>query len=532
MRSRLYLRLLVVALLVLFLPVAGVWSLASFEKELLASEERGMGVQARTLAAWLAPPGTLDGERARTAVRAIERPLSGRVRIVDAAGATLVDTAGGTPESSTKLSGSGSSTVRDRALYRIGALLWRLRPAFTARPEGEGASDGSAIAAALAGNYGAVTRESADGASTVLTVAVPVRALPADIAGGAERGAPGDPAALATRVVGAVVVSRTTDTVLAALDRIRLDLFRIVLLSLAATILIVLLLARGIVRPLLRLRDAADRALRGRRESPSSIPETGRRDEIGELARALANLSDRLERRLDELESFATDLAHELRNPLAAMRSAADLLPDSATDEERRRLAGLIRTESVRIDRVVTSLQELARLDAERTVDGERGCDLGAVLERVAAVARNEGPAGVEIAVSAPTGIVSTIPEEAAERVVENLLANALSFSPTGGRVDAVLAQDAANPRLDVIDRGPGVPPEHRERIFDRFFTFREEPRGGGHLGLGLAIARTILERNGGSIELVDSATAARGACFRVHWPRPGAAEDRSHRPR
>jgi two-component system sensor histidine kinase ChvG len=523
-RSRLYLRLLVVALLVLFLPVAGVWSLASFEKELLAAEERAMATQARTFAAWLAPrldpAGALASRQseARAALRGVERPLAGRVRVVAADGALLADTADVPVSTTSKVP---ESSVRDRPLYRIGALLWSVRRMFSPAAQAPSKSDGTdpgdreAVAAALGGGYGAVTRPSVDGTDTVLTVAVPIRGVPPAVA-------ELPPAA----VVGAVVVSRTTDTVLAALDRIRIDLFRVVLLSLVATFLIALLLARGLVLPLLRLRDAADRALAAPSRVATPVPEIERRDEIGEVARALDGLQRRLDGRLGQLESFATDLAHELRNPLAAMRSAADLLPESATDEERRHLAALIRAEAVRVDRIVTSLQDLARLDAERPERGAARADLAVVARRVIEVQRT-GAARRAIELTAPDSALAAIPEEAAERVVENLLENALSFSPAGGTVRVELATAARAWELTVSDEGPGVPPEHRERIFERFFSWRPEEGDRRHLGLGLAIVRALLERHGGSIELDSgpapaeaSGGAPGGARFRVRIPR------------
>jgi two-component system sensor histidine kinase ChvG len=503
MRSRLFLRLLSVALLVLFLPVAGIWSLGRFERELLQAEERTMSAQARDVAAWLARSEPFDAAVAAAVLAALERPLAGRIRVIAADGATLADTAASWPGAPpSKLGGAG---VRDRPLYRLGALLWRIRGLIglePARGAGEPTDDGPAVAAALAGRYGALTRESEDGSDTVMTVAVPIHKAGA--------------------VAGAVALSRTTDTALAALDRIRIDLFRVVLLSLAATTLLVLLLARGLVVPLLKLRDAAARPLPGRRAADAPIPGLERRDEIGDLARALADLRERLERRVGELEAFASDVAHEVRNPLAAVRSAAELLPDSASDAERHRLAAVVRSEAARIDRIVSALQELARLDAQRPGDESSPVDLGELVERVAAVHRERSTNGAVIEVRLPEGAVEAriaMSEEAATRVVENLLENALAFSPPAGVVELAVEPTDGGAELVVSDQGPGVPVEHRERIFDRFFSWRPQEPDGRHLGLGLAIARALVRRHGGEIGLAPGVERFPGARFFVRWP-------------
>ena len=497
MRSRLYGRLLSVVLLVLILPVAGLWSLGVFERELLVADERAVAVAARSLAAALACPPALDDATAAALVARVERPLAGRVRILDAGGRSLVDTAqAGGPHAGA----AGSRNVRDTVLYRFGAALWRLRRAVAGTPPRYGGeADRAAIQRALAGGYGAETGLSPDGRVTVMTVAVPVR-------GG-------------STVCGAVAVSRTTEPVLAALDRIRVDLFRIVLLSIVAAALVVLLLARGIVRPLRRLRDAADEVLAGARGRGAEVPGVHRMDEIGDLSRALAGLNERLERRLDELEAFASDVAHEVKNPLAAMRSAAELLRGSTQEVEIRQQTALIVQEVGRIDAVVGALQEVARLDAGHDVAvPPPALALDELLRRVADGWQERLPAGVALEVDIDGPVFVAIGAESAARVIDNLLENAFSFTPAGGIVLLALAARAGMCELVVEDSGPGVPDEHRGRVFERFFSWRPQEANRSHLGLGLGIARAIVERHGGTIALA-SGGALGGARFVVRWP-------------
>ena len=498
LRSRLYARLLSVVLLVLILPVAGLWSLGVFERELLAADERAIAVTARALAAALACPPALDALAAPALLARVERPLAGRVQVFDAGGVRLFDTAqGGGPHAGD----AAARNVRETLLYRVGAALWRLRRAVAGGSPSYGGEPGrEAVLRALAGGYGADSGLSADGRATVLTVAVPVRADGA--------------------VYGAVAISRTTEAVLAALDRIRVDLFRIVLLSIVAAALVVLLLARGIVRPLRRLRDAADGVLAGARGRGAEVPGVGRPDEIGDLSRAFAGLNHRLERRLDELEAFASDVAHEVKNPLAAMRSAAELLRGSTDEGEIRALTALIVAQVGRIDSVVAALQEMARLDAGGDSAPPAALRLDELARRIVASWRERAPSGVivelELAALAPVAVA--IGEESAARVIDNLLENAVSFAAAPGGVRLTLTTHADDCELAVEDSGPGVPEEHRERIFERFFSWRPQETGRSHLGLGLGIARAIVERHGGTLALAP-AGALGGARFVVRWP-------------
>ncbi|MEO7793241.1 MAG: ATP-binding protein, partial [Thermoanaerobaculia bacterium] len=323
-------------------------------------------------------------------------------------------------------------------------------------------------------------------------------------------------------VCGAVAVSRTTESVLAALDRIRVDLFRIVLLSIFAAGLVVFVLARGLVRPLGRLRDAADEVLARSRSRGAAFPGAARPDEIGDLARALGGLDERLERRLDELEAFASDVAHEVKNPLAAMRSAAELLRESKDQGEIRQLTGLIANEVGRIDAVVGSLQEVARLDAGRDAGSPPSAlRLDVLAERVAGGWRERAPVGVALEVQLAGPVLVSIGEESAARVIENLLENAVSFTPVGGVVRLALEVEAGHCVLTVDDSGPGVPAEHRARIFERFFSWRPQEAARAHLGLGLGIARAIVERHGGTIALAPE-SALGGARLVVRWPIAG----------
>jgi two-component system OmpR family sensor kinase len=200
------------------------------------------------------------------------------------------------------------------------------------------------------------------------------------------------------------------------------------------------------------------------------------------------------------------------------MRSAAELLRGSTDESEIRQLTALIVAEVGRIDAVVGALQEVARLDAGREVAPPPALLLDELARRVVDGWRARDSSGIAIDLALAGPVLVAVGEESAARVIDNLLENACSFAGPGGRVRVALAARSGGCELSVDDSGPGVPEEHRGRIFERFFSWRPQEPARSHLGLGLGIARAIVERHGGSIELArDSALG--GARFVVRWP-------------
>ena len=177
-------------------------------------------------------------------------------------------------------------------------------------------------------------------------------------------------------MTGAVVVSQSTFRILQRLS-IRLRLFEIVVASIVAAAALTTLSATTIVRPLIRLRSRADALAQHRGPQPVDFPAMNRRDEIGALARALQHLTRRLDEQIVRLETFAADVAHEFRNPLASIRTAADTIHASGFAEERQRFLEMMRRDIQRLDRLVAGTRDLARLDgqiehdAQETVDGQ-----------------------------------------------------------------------------------------------------------------------------------------------------------------
>jgi two-component system sensor histidine kinase ChvG len=249
------------------------------------------------------------------------------------------------------------------------------------------------------------------------------------------------------------------------------------------------------------------------------LPE--RRDEIGALARALSDMSIALRLRIDATEAFAADVAHELKNPLASMRSAVDTLETVEAPDLRARLLAVIRDDVARLDRLITGISEASRLDAELSRSRFEPIDVGALCAGLAAAYRTAGPdSGVRIEYLPPVAGAARVLGDPARlaQVLRNLIDNAISFSPRPGMV--IVSAETAPGRvfLKVEDQGPGVPPENRRDVFQRFYSQRPQAEDfGRHSGLGLSIAGSIVEAHGGSIRVDDGAVG--GAVFTVELP-------------
>jgi len=292
----------------------------------------------------------------------------------------------------------------------------------------------------------------------------------------------------------------------------RAALVPFILIAIAATLASSLMLNRLVARPVLRLARAADRVrLAGEREM--SLPDIARRDdELGDLARALADMTHVQSERMDATERFAADVAHEIRNPLTSIRSAVETL-DLVTDPAViNRLLGIIKQDAGRLDRLITDISNASRIDAELSRDPPEPIDVERLLTEIASlyeaqVKPGSGPLGVHVRYTGDRTLRMVVPavvmarENPLGQVLRNLIDNARSFSPPGGTVSLSAARAKGRVVIYVDDEGPGVPPDNLETVFERFYTAR--PKGqafGGNSGLGLSIARQIITAYGGEV--------------------------------
>jgi two-component system, OmpR family, sensor histidine kinase ChvG len=282
-------------------------------------------------------------------------------------------------------------------------------------------------------------------------------------------------------------------------------------------------LARTIVRPMRRLAIAAHRVRLGRSREVNVPRLPSRSDEIGLLARAVSDMSQSLRQRIDNMEAFAADVTHELKNPLASLRSAVDGLERVDDPELRKRLMGIAREDVGRLDRLINDISEAARTDAELARATFDRVDLGPLIEQLVHSWESRRETGdARLAFARPrkdTAAVMGKPDRLA-RAINNIIDNAVSFSPPGGLVEIVAVRVGDEVRVRIEDEGPGVPREAREAIFNRFHSVRPEGEEfGRHSGLGLAIARAIVEGHDGEIDVQDRDDAPSGARFTIRLP-------------
>ena len=446
--------------------------------------------QGRVAAAALSAQPNLDPASAAGLVQRLGGRSEARIRVLDTNAKVIADSAMGSkaPIAIEKSYPAVGSASRKRLLYRVGARGWRaftaVRAFFEGPPSAMTSSSNSdvtprdVVRKALAGSYGATLRESEGQRSLTLYSALPIRA-----------GGNGS-------VVGAVMVSQSTSRILRSLWHVRLDLVEVFALSVLMATVLSLVMAATIARPLIRLRDEADELLDHRGRLRRTFGGSRRRDEIGDLTRALERLTGRLERHLAFVEGFSADVSHEFKNPLASIRSAAELLTLTDQPAQREQLAITIDKEVARLGRLLNGVREISRVDAAPELEIATAVDVRALLSELASTHDV-----VDISLPAQPVLV-TASEDRLVQALRNIIDNAISFSPPDGRVRASLAESNGRALVSVDDSGPGIPPEHLERIFDRFFSFRPQNGGdrGNHDGLGLAIARAIVEGYGGSI--------------------------------
>ncbi len=452
------------------------------------------------------PEPMMDATYASEILQLLSNPRSQRARLFDAQGRLVAD----------------SYWVTDR-------VEWRILPPARAREDGpgldlnlqrDGASRDDAAAAraeaalkaevntALRGVHWAGLRVGADG-ERVVSVSIPIQHVKA--------------------VLGVLTLeARDVDEIIAAE---RAALIPFILIAIGVSLVSSLLLNRLIAHPVRRLARAADRG-RLARARAISVPDISRRDdELGDLSRSLEDMTHALSERIDAIERFAADVAHEIRNPLTSLRSAVETLGLVEDPALRERLMAVLQNDVQRLDRLVTDISNASRLDAELSRETPTPVDLRRLIGEVvglyqATLRDDEARPVFQPAEGIETLLVSG-QEGALGQVLRNLIDNARSFSAPGGEVRVGLGRQKGAALISVEDDGPGIPPENLETIFQRFYTSR--PKGaafGGNSGLGLSIVRQIVQAHGGEVRAenrhadpADPESPVIGARFLVSLP-------------
>ena len=310
----------------------------------------------------------------------------------------------------------------------------------------------------------------------------------------------------------------------------RLAIFKVFLVAAGVMVVLSFLLAGTIAGPMRKLAESAE-VVRRRIRSRVEIPDfTKRGDEIGHLSGTLREMTNALYSRIEAIESFAADVAHELKNPLTSLRSAVETLPLAKTDDSRKRLLAVIEHDVQRLDRLISDIADASRLDAELQRQEAASVDLTKLLTTVVSVA-NEVRDGVTVSLNfeggGPRDFLVPGHDSRLGQVIDNLIDNARSFSSTGGGVRVTCRRLKNEVELIVDDDGPGIRPDALEKIFERFYTDRPQQNFGQNSGLGLSISKQIVDAHEGRISvenrlgvtIVDGEPEILGARFTVRLP-------------
>ncbi len=445
---------------------------------------------------------SINPERVGPVLHRLVTPTHTRGRIYDRDGVLLLDSQTLSsraptprPESSDAL-GEDTSWIQ-RAWTSVHRLFARAKPPLA---PGSWVTNGKSlpeIADALSGKVSSIVRVNGAG-ETIVSVAVPIQRT--------------------SVVKGALVLSTQGGDIDKVIASERWALLRFFLVLAAVMLMLSLSLANTIAEPVRKLADAAERVRRGIK-SRQQIPDfTNRTDEIGHLSRALGEMTQALYSRIDAIESFAADVAHELKNPLTSLRSAVETLPRVKAGPSQDRLLSIMQHDVRRLDRLISDISDASRLDAELARDEAQPVDLRPLLEAVVSmIADSPRSRGVSLRVNIGDGEAPSKPflvvghDSRLAQVITNLIDNACSFSEPAGEVRIGLTRVPAEATgelengserifITVEDDGPGIPPHALERIFERFYTDRPVDRFGQNSGLGLSISRQIVQAHLGRI--------------------------------
>ena len=520
--SKLTWRILAVNMMAPVILVGGLFYLDRYRNELILAELSSLRSRAEIIAAALGEGAVIDNgitlpdlspQMARAMIRRLSPPARVRARLFDTQGEQLVD-------SRLLLSAYQAVQVEDlppldRSWF---ALLFRRVYDFLLstrlgsdelplyrEPRHPTARDFPEVMHALAGDPMWALRKTGD-RKLLLSAAVPVQRY--------------------KRILASVHVTSTGDDIAQRLFQVRLTIFEAFALSLAITTTLSLYLAGTIAQPIRLLAAAADQVRRGR-GNRHEIPDLGgRHDEIGELAGALKDMTEVLWQRMDAIEAFAADVAHEIKNPLTSLRSAVETATRVTDPDQRDRLFAIILDDVGRLDRLISDISDASRLDAELSRAEAGPVSMRQALAAVAAVYRDSG-AGREVSLtlaSDPNDDLRVIGIEGRlGQILRNLIANALSFSPPGGTVILSARREGRWVVVSVEDFGPGIPPNKLEAIFERFYSERpKDEKFGTHSGLGLSISKQIAEAHGGVLTAANRTDATGriiGARFTLMLP-------------
>jgi two-component system sensor histidine kinase ChvG len=461
----------------------------------------------------------INPERVAPVLRRLISPTNTRARIYDRDGGLILDSRslygkGDVMRFELPPPSEGKPSLLDRSMIAIRTWLNRGDLPLYRELGADKGKDYQEVSSALDGQKASMVRINTRG-EVIVSVAVPVQRF--------------------REVYGALMLSTQGGDIDQMVTAERLAILKVGGVASAVMIVLSLLLASTIAGPVRRLADSAER-VRRRIRTRVEIPDfTRRRDEIGHLSGALRDMTGALYNRIEAIEMFAADVAHELKNPLTSLRSAVETLPLARNENSRARLLAVIEHDVKRLDRLISDISDASRLDAELQRQDMVPVDLRRLLTTLTTVA-NETKLGHDVGVQVrfegrSANDTFSVPghDSRLGQVISNLLVNAQSFSNAGGKVRITCRRVRSEIEIVVDDDGPGIREDALERVFERFYTDRPHQGFGQNSGLGLSISKQIIEAHGGRIWAenrpgptnADGEATVAGARFVVRLPAP-----------
>lgn len=320
--------------------------------------------------------------------------------------------------------------------------------------------------------------------------------------------------------LGAVLLSTRPGEIDDILATERLIIGSLALMALLATLMASMMLDRTIAAPVRRLSAAAEHVSQSITASTDLPDYANRRDEVGQMADAFRRMTAALYRRIEASEKFAADVAHELKNPLAAARSTADALSYARTPDQQDQLVQQIQAELKRLNRLITDVSNASRLDAELARQTNEPVDLAQVLATVVDALQGlhtDADKSIVLDLRSVDSVSDVLIVKGHEgrlgQVITNLVDNAVSFAPEGGKVEVIARRLGSEIEISIEDDGPGILDDKLEKIFERFYSDRPQSdrTRGKNSGLGLSISREIVEAHGGRIWAENKRSTAGG---------------------
>ena len=325
-------------------------------------------------------------------------------------------------------------------------------------------------------------------------------------------------------IVGYLVLSTQSSTIDMIVYEERAAIMKVFMIASLITIILSLILSNTIAKPMRELADAADE-LTNNLNIRKKIPDfTKRNDEIGNLSGALNNMTVTLLNRIDTIEKFSADVAHELRNPLTSLRSAIEAFPVIKNKNERLKLIGIIQEDIDRVDRLISDISETSKLDTALTVEEREIIDIYEFLHdlimlqnsryKTNPIKLNHDEIGIKL--------YSVINRDRLNQVFINLFDNARSFSKDGDSIDVNLYDERDVIYIEVSDFGGGIMGTKIDRIFDRFYTDRpNNVDKKKHSGLGLSIVKQIVDSHDGEVSVKNFKSGQhKGTRFKIKLPK------------